>query len=411
MEAKLLKPRLAIFKIDSTSSSSNSNGFEDFYKVYEVQEDLLKGENLNKSQLVEKFLSWKDQKFSNLNSLTSTNIINSSSSFLSTISKNSQNGLFDIQIIETDLFVLDQIFNVWLNEKQNGKIFSTFAVKNDCIFSFKEYFHAIEYELNHINIVGHRGNGANSIENVFPIENTINSFNMAISKGAQMVELDVHLTLDNVLVVYHNNDVNGKSISKMTYDEFLKASNSVDIFINHTTLNNILENISKEVGIYVEIKYDPAEDVDFDYSLRIVINTLSLLSQHSRKFLVSSFSPLICGLVKLIAPQFKVGLIIDEDIYKTTPAEFLKEYLLYLINEVQLDCIISDSEFYENISFLKQLPNITRMIYGKGTNNALEVKKFQDLGVTGFCTDKIDIYTSSLSDKQENQLNNLLENK
>lgn len=58
--------------------------------------------------------------------------------------------------------------------------------------------------------IGHRGAGSarrtDRSEKV--LENTVDSFNYAFKKGADMVELDVQISKDKVPVVYHDFNVN-----------------------------------------------------------------------------------------------------------------------------------------------------------------------------------------------------------
>ena len=58
-------------------------------------------------------------------------------------------------------------------------------------------------------------------------QNSIRSLERASEIGAYGSEFDVHLTADNVLVVYHDNDIQGKHIQSCTYDELkdLQLSN------------------------------------------------------------------------------------------------------------------------------------------------------------------------------------------
>lgn len=52
-------------------------------------------------------------------------------------------------------------------------------------------------------VIGHRGSGVSSDENPFA-ENTLPSFENAFVEGADMVELDVHLTKDGKVAVHHD---------------------------------------------------------------------------------------------------------------------------------------------------------------------------------------------------------------
>lgn len=58
--------------------------------------------------------------------------------------------------------------------------------------------------------IGHRGAGSarrvDQTEKV--LENTVDSFNYAFKRGADMVELDVQISKDKVPIVYHDFNVN-----------------------------------------------------------------------------------------------------------------------------------------------------------------------------------------------------------
>ena len=58
-------------------------------------------------------------------------------------------------------------------------------------------------------------------------QNSIRSLERASEIGAYGSEFDVHLTADNVLVIFHDNDIQGKHIQSCTYDELkdLQLSN------------------------------------------------------------------------------------------------------------------------------------------------------------------------------------------
>ena len=58
--------------------------------------------------------------------------------------------------------------------------------------------------------IGHRGAGSarRHDQSDKVLENTVDSFNYAFKKGADMVELDVQLSKDKVPIVYHDFNVN-----------------------------------------------------------------------------------------------------------------------------------------------------------------------------------------------------------
>ena len=70
-------------------------------------------------------------------------------------------------------------------------------------------------------VIAHRGNRAHAPEN------TIESFAQAVAAGADAIELDVHLSADGVVVVFHDPHVRrttdgGGDIARMRFDELRK---------------------------------------------------------------------------------------------------------------------------------------------------------------------------------------------
>ena len=119
-------------------------------------------------------------------------------------------------------------------------------------------------------VIAHRGNSGSAPEN------TLSSFRSAIDAGADMIELDVQMTSDGVLVVFHDDDISritGESghISDYTYDELLTMDagkwymdanydeipeDVIDYTGEHIpTLAEVLELVDgTSVHIYIELK-------------------------------------------------------------------------------------------------------------------------------------------------------------
>ena len=75
----------------------------------------------------------------------------------------------------------------------------------------------------YIEVAAHRGNVAECPENTMP------AYKSAYKIGADMIELDLHMTKDGEIVLIHDNDlartadVSGK-IRDLTYDEIMRAA-------------------------------------------------------------------------------------------------------------------------------------------------------------------------------------------
>lgn len=102
-------------------------------------------------------------------------------------------------------------------------------------------------------VIAHRGASG------YAPENTLRAFALAIEQGAQMIELDLHLTRDNRVVVihdpilHHTTNLSGR-VSAMTLDEIKHADAGQGERV--PTLEETLEETQGRVRLYLEIK-DP----------------------------------------------------------------------------------------------------------------------------------------------------------
>ena len=95
------------------------------------------------------------------------------------------------------------------------------------------------------NLIAHRGLHYNYLEN------TLGAFKEAI-KNNYIIELDVRLTKDKKVIVFHDNNlfrITGinKNINESTYEELKEI-------INIPTLQEVLNLVSGKVTIIIEIK-------------------------------------------------------------------------------------------------------------------------------------------------------------
>ncbi|HEY3211348.1 MAG TPA: glycerophosphodiester phosphodiesterase family protein [Actinomycetota bacterium] len=109
-------------------------------------------------------------------------------------------------------------------------------------------------------VVAHRGASA-----AYP-ENTLASFRGAMEAGADVVELDIRLTADNVAVILHDLDVSATTdgsglVHKLTLEEVkrLDASGGQGPRAEVPTLREALELLTGKVGVDIEIKNLPGE--------------------------------------------------------------------------------------------------------------------------------------------------------
>jgi len=257
----------------------------------------------------------------------------------------------------------------------------------------------VNYDLNTVTCIGHRGHGEDPFNKGTVLrENTIDSFCLAHSKGAQMVEMDVHLTSDNELVVYHDIEINKRMIPEMTYSEFLEATNSSEeLFMStNTKLETILRYLPAGLGVYLEIKYDHSLRYSENYDTAVLREVIGLLQGHlNRPVLFASFSPLICLLLKSYAPAYKTCLLIGEGSMRLRPTaeEFCKSVVDF-VETWNMDGVVIGTEIVGLVPSVidSLLGKRSLLCYGDETNNVNGVENLRKLGFTGFCTDNVSIY-------------------
>lgn len=106
------------------------------------------------------------------------------------------------------------------------------------------------------NLIAHRG--AHNIEENIP-ENTLLAFKKAIEKN-YIIELDVHLSKDGKVVVFHDDNMKritgiDKQIKEMEYHDIkkLKVQNTKE---HIPLLTDVLSLVAGKVPIIIELKYD-----------------------------------------------------------------------------------------------------------------------------------------------------------
>jgi len=204
-------------------------------------------------------------------------------------------------------------------------IFSCGKVKTD---------HLTNLNNNTISVLGHRGSGASGIENTYP-DNTLESMEAGMDElGADGIEMDVQLSKDNQLMLYHDGELMNTTscsgtINSYTQDE-LKNCLIDAAFYNAplkeyhlTSLKEVFErfkNYSPQPICFLDTKhnYDAANYQDItDFNLAFAQAINALISNYSREgnTLVSSTNKEMLQILKLNYPSLK--LVFDSDNFET----------------------------------------------------------------------------------------------
>ena len=246
--------------------------------------------------------------------------------------------------------------------------------------------------------IAHRGASA-----YFP-ENTIPSFEGAIAMGADMVELDVQLTSDNEVVVFHDEKISrcmdgrGK-IADHTLAQLKKmdAGNWYDKKFQNTripTLAEVLDICKNKIAVNIEIKTESVSKMFFG---GIEEKCLKIVKQNGMNdhVVFSSFDPRAIMHLKQIDNNVTVAVLFDKKHYGSKlPSDIIES-----VGADAFNC--SSSEFNQKWLANINLNNIPVNIYT--VNDTKNMRRFINMGVSGIFTNKPDILKKVAVDVKKKQ--------
>ena len=171
-------------------------------------------------------------------------------------------------------------------------------------------------------IIAHRG----VFNNKDIPENSLKSFHEAVKLNYD-VEFDIHLTKDNILVVFHDNNLKrmtglDKNIQDCTYDEIkdLKLLNTNETI---PTLDEVLKIIDNKVFMDIEIKNTKRIKDTCD----LLVDKLNNYKNYSLK----SFNPKIVRYINMNYSYINIGYLISDKYKKRIlkfilPSKFMIKY-------------------------------------------------------------------------------------
>ncbi|MEG1462422.1 MAG: glycerophosphodiester phosphodiesterase family protein [Anaerorhabdus sp.] len=137
-------------------------------------------------------------------------------------------------------------------------------------------------------------------------ENSMKAFEKCINKGYG-IELDVQLTKDKQVVVFHDDDLKRMSnssliIKETTYDDLLQF-NLLNTMDKIPLFEDVLKLNHGTVPIYIEIK-------DFSMNFKELVNmTLQLMEKYPGNYYVCSFNVIAIIYLRKLNPKILRGVI------------------------------------------------------------------------------------------------------
>ena len=167
-------------------------------------------------------------------------------------------------------------------------------------------------------------------------ENSLLAFSRAVD-GAYAIELDVRLSRDGTLVVFHDDD-----LLRMTGAEGLVKDKTLselsELRLNDTdekipTLDEVLSVVMGKVPLLVEIK-------EAQGSLDVTRKLVKRLKKYDGAYVIESFNPIALKEVRRLMPEAVVGILSEH--FTKTP-EFKKP--LYYFLQSMLTNVLSRPDF------------------------------------------------------------------
>ncbi|MEG2290881.1 MAG: glycerophosphodiester phosphodiesterase [Clostridium sp.] len=235
----------------------------------------------------------------------------------------------------------------------------------------------------------HRGDSSN-----YP-ENTIIAFKNAINSGATGIELDVHKTKDNKIVVIHDEDIErtfkGKGLIKdLTLKELRLFKCRKVMFTEEKealipTLEEVLELIKlTDIVLNIEIKTDVIHYEGIEKDVIDLVNKYNL----NNRIILSSFNHKSIKLCKEIDVSINTGMLYYE------PIESAVEYAKSIgADAIHPNLTLVSKELIEEA----HINNIKVNIYT--VNDPVYMRKLIDLSADGLFTDDPSLLKEIISEK------------
>ena len=187
-----------------------------------------------------------------------------------------------------------------------------------------------------LNIYAHRG----LFDNKKIVENTISAFKRALLDNFN-IELDIRVTKDNKIVVFHDNNIKrltgiDKLVKDMTYEELsnFKLLNTTDKI---PLLEDVLKLVNGRVTLLIELKEN--------FSNNTLKELNKLLLDYNGKVLLQSFNPVIIRKMALTSlKRYNMGILLTNE-YKGFKKVLYDVFTYkYLIKQKYISFISSPKE-------------------------------------------------------------------
>lgn len=217
--------------------------------------------------------------------------------------------------------------------------------------------------------IGHRGARG------YAAENTLSSFEKAIDLKVDGIELDVHLSADDELMVIHDETIDRTTNGKGLVNSFTKAelqNFSIEGKEKIPTLSAVFDLVDRRCFINIELK-------TFETAAKVV----ALIEKYVREkhweytdFIVSSFNWDALEEVNFVNPEIPIAVLTETDLDKA----------LAFAKIIQAKAINPDFQLL-NIENTKKLQQNGFKIFPWTVNETADIERMQSFNVNGIISD------------------------
>jgi len=187
------------------------------------------------------------------------------------------------------------------------------------LFSCKKNISIINLNGDKISCFGHAGMGSKS---VYPA-NTLQSFEACLNKGADGTEMDVQVTKDGVLVIFHNDNLSGTTacggnIRDLNWDE-ISACRVNSLLFKHLDIisfDEFMRSIDNpfQYTYTFDCKCTPGTDDENEYYKRFTNSIVKTIQDYGleQNIFIENSDPAFLNLIKSSNSNLKLFLITED---------------------------------------------------------------------------------------------------
>ncbi|MGZ3605164.1 MAG: glycerophosphodiester phosphodiesterase [Thermodesulfobacteriota bacterium] len=213
-------------------------------------------------------------------------------------------------------------------------------------------------------------------------ENTIESFEKAVALGADMIEFDIRRTKDNVLIVYHDELIEGKPVNHLGCEEIGQIARNRGFDI--PTVEEVLKWSRGRIKLDVELKEEGYE--------KEIVELLSGFFKEDQ-FVITSFNESSLKIIKDSYPSIQVGLLLGKS--KAPPWTRISEFFpMKRCKKAQADFLVVHFKLLR-FGFLERARRSHKPVFVWTINDEGMIRKLlNDRRVYAIITDKPDLAVS-----------------